>query len=524
MAKKIAVIGSSGGNLYSQGGSNPEKLLGEIFTQAKAAGLEIGAIQFIAAGSSMDTIKQTSMAKLYILEEGVPAVVLEDQLAAVNEKASVYDFEIAAQIESGEIEAVFMMSSDPDNTNRQVIVAAAEKKIPVCGTGGTSIAKSQALGARVISASGTTGTTNRTRAVAFVSALAKEWKIKYSPVIGAADGGKVDLSGNVLKRFSFRGIMMGALPGFISMALVLALSKIPLLSGLDPLFMILINALPVLVAVMAAKQISGLDEVGIVAGVVAGVMSVNGGVLGGIIGGFLAGVFAYYLIKLCMRFNFPGTTANIVAGGISGLVAGIIVYFVFAPVALWAGDGVRWLLEQAISFNPILAGALAGLIIWPALMGGVYHAAILPIVMLELEATGMSFLGSIDMMSLVMVSAGITLANIVYPRRRSEAAVAAPGFAINIFFGTFVEAAYPFMFSDKLVFASALIAGTLGGAAVGAFNVRGTAYVTTFAAPFLSSDAFGFAVCQIFTMAVAFVLAVICNKIARNRGAAAIKE
>jgi hypothetical protein len=53
---------------------------------------------------------------------------------------------------------------------------------------------------------------------------------------------------------------------------------------------------------------------------------------------------------------------------------------------------------------------------------------------------------------LVMVSAGITLANIVAGRRPGDRAVAAPGFAINIGFGTFVEAAYPFMFSDKLVF------------------------------------------------------------------------
>ena len=34
MKKQIAVIGSSGGNLYNQGGSNVDALMKEIFTQA----------------------------------------------------------------------------------------------------------------------------------------------------------------------------------------------------------------------------------------------------------------------------------------------------------------------------------------------------------------------------------------------------------------------------------------------------------------------------------------------------------
>lgn len=34
MSKRIAVIGSSGGNLYNQGGSDPNAMMKEIFTQA----------------------------------------------------------------------------------------------------------------------------------------------------------------------------------------------------------------------------------------------------------------------------------------------------------------------------------------------------------------------------------------------------------------------------------------------------------------------------------------------------------
>ena len=45
--KKIAVIGSSGGNFRTQGGADPQKMMAEIFAQAKAAGIEVSAIQFI---------------------------------------------------------------------------------------------------------------------------------------------------------------------------------------------------------------------------------------------------------------------------------------------------------------------------------------------------------------------------------------------------------------------------------------------------------------------------------------------
>lgn len=188
--------------------------------------------------------------------------------------------------------------------------------------------------------------------------------------------------------------------------------------------------------------------------------------------------------------------------------------YLLAPVALWLGNGINDVIAAAIAFSPLLAGALAGLLIWPAIIGGVYHAAILPIVLLEMEAAGFSFLGAIDMTGLVMVSAGITLANVIFPRQKSDASAALPGFLINIGFGTFVEAAYPYMFSNKLVFAGALIASTVSGALVGLFDVKGTAYVPTFSAPFMANEGKGisFAICMLVAMGLAFVFTAIANK------------
>lgn len=522
MEKRIAILGSSGGNLYNIGGNNPRALISEIAAQAGSVGIEIGAVQFVAAKASMDQAKATTLASHFSWSDDLQELILirEGTLEDVNGSAGEADRRIADEIRNDRIDALVLVSCDPEGVNREAIAAAIEKKLPVAGTGGTSMAKVQAAGATVISTSGTTGSTNRTRAIGAISALCRRWKIKYSPVIGSS-ASLAGAEGGVWSRIKLRGIMMAALPGFIAMALLLALGRIPGLDGLGDAFSVVIGALPVVIAAIAAKQVSGMDDVGIVAGIVAGVLSTDGGIIGGLVGGILAGVLAYYLVRGTIHLKFPATTVGIVSGGLSGLIAGLIVYFLVAPVALMAGDGIRSLIEMALEFNAVLAGAIAGLLIWPAIIGGVYHAAILPIVLLEMEQVGNSFLGAVDMTGLVMVSAGITLANIIFPREKSEATLAAPGFLINVGFGTFVEAAYPFMFSNKLVFGAAILSAGISGLFVGLFGVRGTAYVPAIIAPTVSNTPMGFLLSMLIALGSAFVLTSLANKLARKKQIAA---
>ncbi|MCD8368973.1 MAG: PTS sugar transporter [Clostridiales bacterium] len=514
MKKRIAFIGSSGGNLYKQGGNDIAGMMKELLGQTGAAEMEIVFVQYVMASGSLDTVSVDSPAELYTWDGTGVQKAFEGTLKEVNEEAARADRELAELIEGGQIDGIMFVSADPEGANREAVKAAAKAAIPMAGTGGSGVARIQNLGCHVISASGTTGTTNRTRAVAFTTALAKNWNIRYMPVIGnTGTGAAQKTEGNIWKRINFRGIMMTSLPAFIAMAICLAISKIPGLSVMSDIFDTLVNALPIVICAIAAKQVSGLDEVGVVAGITAGLLSVEGGILGGIIIGILAGILSYYIIVFCFRHKVPGTTANIAAGGLGGLIAGLIGKFAVAPVALMIGNGICSIIDAAISFNPVFAGALAGLLIWPAIIGGVYHAAILPIVLLEMEEMGFSFLGAIDMTGLVMVSAGITLANVVMPRQKGEAAVALPGCLINICFGTFVEAAYPFMFSSRLVFAGALISATVSGAIVGMFDVKGTAYVPAVAAPFMANEGKGlaFAGAMLAAMGVAFAITVFAN-------------
>lgn len=515
--KRVAILGSSGGNLYGIGGSDPRGLLEAVTVQCRAAGIAVTHIQFVAADSSMDSVDQAkTRATLFTAVEGRAGESTTGSLATVNDAAKLQDAKIAAAIRAGEIDALVLISADPRGVNNLSLTAAAEKKVLAVGSGGSSIAAAQALGVSFVAITGSTGTTNRTRAIGYAAALAKTWGLRYRAVIGARTA--VD-AGSVWRNFDLKGIMVPALPAFIAMALVLAISKIPGVPWFGEMFGVLIKALPVVVAVIAAQKVSGLDEVAIVAGLVAGVLSASGGILGGIVGGLMAGVLVAYLLQQAFSWGLPGTTANIFAGGMAGLLAGLIVFVALAPMTVALGNGLRQLIDGAVAFSPILAGAIAGLVIWPAIIAGFYHAAILPIILLEMETTGASFFGAVDMGGLVMVSAGITLANIVAGRNAGDRAVAAPGFAINVGFGTFVEAAYPFMFSDKLVFGGAILASTVSGALAGMLGVRGTAYVPSILAPGLSNNPLGFLVVMLGGLAVAFAVTFVANRIAVRRSA-----
>lgn len=410
--RRVAVIGSSGGNLRSQGGDDPASLIGEIQRQLAAAGFRLVTVQFVAAQASMDSAGDSTPAQLWELSGGRPVSTVSGTLAEVNETARTRDSILAQRVEVGQVDALVLVSADPTGTNSATVTAAAAAGIPAAGTGGTSIARAERAGLNLVSVSGTTGTTSTTRAVAYVSGLARHWKVRYRPVLGhppveLSDGGVPGPGSDELgsdgpgpsgqgaahegdpvsptpggsgsgirahyaawRRISIRGIMVGSIPAFIALALVLATSKIPVLSGLGEVFDVLIAGLPVVVAAVAARKVSALDEVGMVAGAVAGILASRGGLLGGLTAGILAGLLASWLIRWTLAHRFPATTANIVAGGLAGLLPGLLVYYLLAPATNWLGAAVKTGIQAALDFSPVLAGALAGGVIWFALMGG----------------------------------------------------------------------------------------------------------------------------------------------------------
>ncbi|MGC5614881.1 hypothetical protein [Georgenia sp. Z1491] len=513
-SRTVAVLGSSGGNLRSHGGDDPARLLRDVARQLDAAGLAVGPVQLVAAATSMDGISPSTAAELWSMVDGEPTVLRAGTLEEVNVEARAMDERSAALVSGGHVDGLVLMSADPTDTNRRTVEAAVAAGIPAAGTGGTSIATAQRLGLDLVSVSGTTGTTSSTRAVSYVSGLARHWKVPYRPALGGSAGvagSSAGASGPAWRRISLRGIMVGSIPAFIALALVLAVSRIPGADALTPVFDMLIAALPIVVAAVAARRVSGLDEVGLVTGAIAGILSAPGGILGGLVGGILAGLAASFLLRWTLARRFPATTANITTGAVAGLLPGLLVYFALAPLTRLLGEWVQLSIEWAVDVNPLLAGALAGAVMWPAIIAGVYHSVILPLVLLEMGQKGHSFFGAVDMVALVMVSLGITLANVVRPRTSGERALAGSGGAVNFFFGTFVEASYPFMFGDRRVLGTALLAATVGGGMVGLFGVEATAYLPAVAVPFVATDALGMVLAMLTSATIAFTLTLLIN-------------
>ena len=136
---------------------------------------------------------------------------------------------------------------------------------------------------------------------------------------------------------------------------------------------------------------------------------------------------------------------------------------------------------------------------------------ILPLVLVEMAQKGHSFFGAIDMVALVMVSLGITLANVIRPRSSGERALAGSGAAVNFFFGTFVEASYPFMFGDKKVFAIAIISATVGGSMVGLTGAEASAYLPAIIAPFIATNIGGMILAMLTSLVLALGLTLLAN-------------
>ncbi len=489
--KKIALVGSSGGNLFNQGGNEPWVMIRELHRQADSVDIGIIAVSYVSADRSMDGSNKSTRAELYSLQNGQFTKVADGRLEEVNDEALQEDTAIADQIIAGNIHGLIVLSGDPDHTNQASIRAAAVMKIPVVGTGGTSMAKTGSMGARVICASGTTGTTNKSRAISFIAAFAQEWKLTYSPVLGADENGNIQQNNHgffgLLQRIKIPGILMSAMPVYIAFAVVSSLSNSSHWSFANSFQEIIHFAIPVILSVLIAKKISGMDEIGSATGVISGLMCMEGGTIGGILAGTVAGIFTYYLAKVSLRMRMPGTTVNVASGCIGGLAAGMISLYILLPISQLMTRSIIDVIHHMTGLFPFGFGAILGVLMWLCILRGIYHQLILPLVFIEMGETGFSFFGAMDMVCLVTVSTGILLANNLLPLRKDALLMAKQGLKLNIFYGTFVEASYPYILSSKAVYAGTMVAAAVSGGLVSTVKISGTAYIPTLIAPFLSS-------------------------------------
>lgn len=88
MGKKIAFIGSSGGNLYKQGGNDLPAMMKELFGQTKAADMEIVFVQYVLASGSLDNVGPDSPATLFTWNGKEVQPVFQGTLREVDAEAA----------------------------------------------------------------------------------------------------------------------------------------------------------------------------------------------------------------------------------------------------------------------------------------------------------------------------------------------------------------------------------------------------------------------------------------------------
>ncbi|MFT8362192.1 MAG: hypothetical protein ABF608_03365 [Sporolactobacillus sp.] len=470
--KKLALIGSSGGNFYRLGGNAPEEMLRTLLRTMAVADFEWQDALFVAADRSFDQkTNDDARASLYILEEGHLKHIGQGTIQDINQRAAQYDVEIAERIDAGDIDGLVAISSDPQGINKHAVAAAARKAIPIVGTGGTSMAAIQQAGGNVITISGTTGTSVETRSLSFLYAFRRFWHIQ-----------------KVSSRFRFAmprtgtGVMTAALPAFIALTVAASLNQITWLRQSD-FFQTAQHALPILLTVLVAQQVTRLNSLALAASILAGVFAAPYGLFAGILSGLICGNLVENVFRLCLVARFPLTAANIVTVCSSGLLPGLLLTTGLANLLLSIERAIPNFIQYIFAVQPLLIGGLLGLSMWLLIIRGGYHAIVLPLILIELAVSGYSMIGAFDMLCLVGIASGMNFAYFVFHHSPS----AARGLVQTACFGTYVESVYPY-FKNKLIFIITLADAAVIGAATAQLQLRGSAYIPAFFAPILSSS------------------------------------
>ena len=445
----VALIGSSGGGTATLGHTDPVQLLRVIGQELRKANASLDQVLFVAleGGKGMDTAQPTDSATLYSIRESHLQIVKTGTLQQVNAVCRELDETVLSKaVADGRVRGLICVSCSVD-LHAATLRAAADGWIPVTGSGGTSLSAATArFGIRLVgNAGGSVATTTYTRAASYTHALAAK---TYQPFADQTTP-------------QWTSVANACLPAFWTVCLTKRLLTVlqPILTddwdvfhknGL--LWMGLQSvALPtVCCIIMAHSQAEQYGSTVLMAAGVAGVLGCSGSMLAGLLAGWLVSTWSGRALHRCIRWGVPATMTNLlVAGGVGSLV-GLFVLPI-APYLQQMTAFVRSLIHWSMSGNVPGVGFLIGCLFCYGSKVGYYHLVGLPVILVEMEHGDASLWGAIDEATLVLVSAGICAGNLMWPpsetssQQKETLALCRRGLRINMLYGDFIEAAYPFM-------------------------------------------------------------------------------
>lgn len=495
----VAVIGSSGGGQATLGHTDPKGLLqviqGELQKiEKKAVTLSRALFVALEGAKSFDNVNEnTDAASLYYIHDLKAKqsaylhckIHTSGALGEVNEITKKLNRKLAEAIKNKQIHGLICISCSVDVFS-ETLQAAADAGIPVTGTGGASISLAAAnFGVRLVgNAGGSVANTSLTRAVSYTHALASDWNMAYDP------WAETNIPGQVENVRTFRSILNACLPAFWAVCLLknLLVATLPLCSEtvsfgdslniretiLYTITVLENNILPTACALVMATSSSasfGNDTSTLsMAGVVASTVCWQS-VLGGLLVGWMIPLFQQKALFWCIANNIPATmTQLVVTGGVGAVIS--LVHLPMAPILRQITSSVRWIILKSIT-NSFVPSSVAAFI-WGCFCCygskiGLYHAVLLPMILVEMECGDASFVGALDELALVLVCAGVCFGNLVvvslFPKEdilsEADVALCKRAVRINSMFGDFIEASYPFTERHKIINIGCYLGGGL---------------------------------------------------------------
>lgn len=463
--KAVAVIASSGGGTATLGHTDPIALLSCIHEELTLCQAFISHALYVCldGGKSMDGVdERNARAALYEVNLNGPEeqfqcnVVIHGSLQQVNQVCKEKQRGMATAIKQNRLDGLISISSH-SMLFKETFVAAAQNRIAVTGSGGSSLAQaSSKYGVRIVgNAGGSVATTTYTRAVSYCAALAADWKRSYQPWLRYSNR----------QVPSVTSVLNSCLPAFWGVILLKSVIRFlahnsMLLSHMDILLKMLESqALPTALSMVMSTTVTTLipnTSLAISSALSCSVCS--GSILAGLISGWLISITSERLLYWCIFHNIPATMTNMMtAGGVgmfSALLLGPISPFL-RGLTFWT----RYCIKMTVSTQSWQLRTINGLI-WGSFSCygakvGWYHSIFLPLVLIEMEEGDASFLGAIDELTLVLVCAGICTANLamskMYPDSIRDTALSRRGLFVNLTCGDFIEVCYPYMEANRII-------------------------------------------------------------------------
>ncbi|GKZ00576.1 hypothetical protein MPSEU_001009800 [Mayamaea pseudoterrestris] len=490
--KAVLVLASSGGGTATLGHTDPISLLQAIDDELRNIHARVEHVVFVSLcdGSGMDLVNASkSQAVLYEAtrtskkeqdKQELQDLFLHPAIRDYMAKQK-YDERFANMIQISKIDAVICISFSP-NQFPKTLTAAAQRNIPVTGSGGTSLSQAASLyNVQIVgNAGGSVATTCWTRAVSYTSSLAKYWKRSYTakdPMIAQTTSPTMS---SVLNSCLGAFWAVCLLKTIIIPFAVAAVSKVLSYDANDDVKSLLYAlehwCIPVLCSVVMAtstscRQVSnapGLTMAAIIASA-----SSHQSMLGGLLAGKLVARWTVPLLFACVTRNVPATMTNLLTSG--GL--GAFIALILLPLTPWLRYmttlirlGIYWTVQQPdYRINMVIASAYGMLSCYGSKVGW-YHCCHLPLILVEMEHGDPSILGAVDELTLVLVCSGVCLGNLLgrstcssrYGQvQDADASLCWRGLRINLLYGDFVEACYPLMEKSRIINAACYLASGL---------------------------------------------------------------